>query len=95
MKDILYSIINNIFLEKYSFLIKIFLIILLLIWLIKNLINIKKKKYISCITVISKFSINSNKEIIILEIEGIRLVLGITLNNINLLYIIPCTVNQK
>ncbi|QCI16346.1 flagellar biosynthetic protein FliP [Buchnera aphidicola (Aphis craccivora)] len=80
------SVFNNInFFQIASSLGQIILLILVLSWIIKK-ISLNKNKKNSYINIIEKISLGSNEAIVMIEIEKVKLILGVTKTNITHLH---------
>ncbi|QIQ41137.1 MAG: flagellar type III secretion system pore protein FliP [Buchnera aphidicola (Aphis urticata)] len=80
------SVFNGInFFQIANSLAQIILLILFLSWIVKK-ISLKKNKKNSYINMIEKISIGSNESIIMIEVQTVKLILGITKNHITHLY---------
>ena len=86
-----YIFLNNIF-NKQTFIhsgaiiLQIIILIFILIWILKKLFILRKNNMNTLVKIISKTYIGSNESIMIVELKDIRLVLGVTKNNINILH---------
>ncbi|CAL4042228.1 Fused Flagellar protein FliO/Flagellar biosynthetic protein FliP [Buchnera aphidicola (Pemphigus populi)] len=84
-------ILPNLIIEKtlsqVSFtLLQIIALIILLSWVFKKMFLIKSYENNSLIRIISKMSIGSNESILVIDVQDVRLVLGLTRNNITYLH---------
>jgi len=78
--------IEKMFSQISETLLQIIVLIILLSWIFKKFFLIKPYEINSCIKIISKRSIGSYESIVVIEVEEIRLVLGLTKNRITHLY---------
>ncbi|HXK00284.1 MAG TPA: flagellar biosynthetic protein FliO, partial [Buchnera sp. (in: enterobacteria)] len=67
-------------------LLQIIVLIILLSWIFKKIFLIQPYEKNSFIKIISKTSIGSNESIVVIELQDIRLVLGLTKNRITYLH---------
>ncbi|QCI17494.1 flagellar biosynthetic protein FliP [Buchnera aphidicola (Acyrthosiphon lactucae)] len=74
------------FYQIISSLSEIILLILILSWILKKISFFKINNIISSMKIIDRLSVGSQESIIIIEVEKVRLVLGVTAKNITHLY---------
>lgn len=77
---------NAKFFQIFSSLSEIILLILILSWIVRKISFFKIRNTTSHIKIIDRLSIESNKSIIVIEVQKTRLVLGITEQKITFLY---------
>ncbi|QCI27067.1 flagellar biosynthetic protein FliP [Buchnera aphidicola (Therioaphis trifolii)] len=94
MKIIFDLFYQHILYKDIFFFMKFFILLFLIIWLIRNISFLTNNYNNSLIKVINQIKLDTNNKIIILDVQGVKLVLGITLNNMNVLYTIPFTNND-
>ncbi|QCI25861.1 flagellar type III secretion system pore protein FliP [Buchnera aphidicola] len=93
MKNIPIFVYQNFFYDHVTW-IKTVVIFSLVIWIIKKIFFMYSMHYNNkCIRLISSFKIDANNKIVILEIQDVKLVLGVTLRSINVLYTFPVVRN--
>ncbi|XBC40826.1 MAG: flagellar biosynthetic protein FliO [Buchnera aphidicola (Nurudea yanoniella)] len=68
---------------------KVILVLLVFFWLLKKISVEKKIINNSSVKILEKIRIGSHESVIIVKLDDVRLVIGVTSNNISLLYIFP------
>lgn len=83
------------FFHIISSLSEIILLILILSWILKKISVFKSNHATSCMKIIDRLSIGSQEYVVLLEVEEVRLVLGITTKNITHLYTYPSILKDE
>ncbi|WP_428994347.1 flagellar type III secretion system pore protein FliP [Buchnera aphidicola] len=88
------SVFNNVnFFQIFISLGEIILLILALSWIVKRM-SLKRNKKNSLINIIEKISIGTNESIIVVKVKKVKLILGVTKNNITHLYTLTSQVED-
>ncbi|QIQ41695.1 MAG: flagellar type III secretion system pore protein FliP [Buchnera aphidicola (Microlophium carnosum)] len=74
------------FYQIISALSEIILLILILSWILKKISFFKVNHLISCIKIIDRLSVGSQESVLLVEVQKVRLLLGVTTKNITHLY---------
>lgn len=83
------------FFQITSSLSQIILLILIFSWILKKISFFKINNFISCMKIIDKLIVGPNESIVLLKLEEVTLVLGVTKKNITHLYTFPSTIKNK
>ncbi|WP_343128242.1 flagellar type III secretion system pore protein FliP [Buchnera aphidicola (Takecallis taiwana)] len=94
MKDI-FGLFNQKIFYNNNFFFKTIIVLFLILWIIKIISFVAVKNNHTLIQVITQKKIDSNNKIFILDISGVRLILGSTLYNIRTLYTLPISDDNK
>ncbi|CAL4326144.1 flagellar biosynthetic protein FliO [Buchnera aphidicola] len=90
------SIFNN---EKFfqiiSSLSQIILLILVLSWILRKISFFKFNNMLSSMKVIDRLSVGSHEYVVLIEVEQVKLVLGVTAKNITYLYTLSSTLKEN
>ncbi|AHG60286.1 Flip [Buchnera aphidicola str. G002 (Myzus persicae)] len=77
---------NEKFFQIISSLSQIILLILVLSWILKKISFFKVNNILSCMKVLDRLSVGPNESVVLIEIQKVKLVLGVTTRNITYLY---------